>query len=103
MPNLIHSLDATHMMFTVCALKELGFSDFSMVHDSYAVHARDVDRMNQVLREQFIRVHTEFSLEKFLEQVKAGAAGIRFTKRLAPPAQGTLDLGEVVKAEYFFS
>lgn len=102
-PNLIHSLDATHMMFTVCALKELGFSDFSMVHDSYAVHACDVDRMNQVLREQFVRLYREFSLDKFLDQVKAGAAGIRFTKRLAPPAQGSLDLSEVLKSEYFFS
>lgn len=102
-PNLIHSLDATHMMFTVCALKEQGITDFSMVHDSYAVHACDVDRMNQVLREQFVRVHTEFSLLKFLDQVKAGAGGIRFTKRLAPPAGGTLDLGEVVKSVYFFS
>ncbi len=102
-PNLIHSLDATHMMFTVCALKAEGITDLSMVHDSYAVHASDVDRMNRVLREQFVRVHTEFSLDKFLEQVKSGAPGIRFTKRLAPPAQGTLDLGGVVKSEYFFS
>ena len=85
------------------ALKAEGFADFSMVHDSYAVHASDVDRMNRVLREQFVRVHTEFSLDKFLEQVKVGASGIRFTKRLAPPAQGTLDLAEVVRSEYFFS
>ena len=74
-----------------------------MVHDSYAVHACDVDLMNQVLREQFVRIHTEFSLDKFLEQVKEGARGIRFTKRLAPPAPGTLDLDAVRSSVYFFS
>ncbi|MCI0659190.1 MAG: DNA-directed RNA polymerase, partial [Acidobacteria bacterium] len=102
-PNLIHSLDAAHMMFTVWALNELGLSDFSMVHDSYAVHACDVDLMNRVLREQFVRLHTEYNLSKFLEQVKAGAASIRFTKRLAPPELGTLDLADVLKSDYLFS
>ncbi len=58
-PNLIHSLDAAHMMRTVIALKGAGLSDFAMVHDSYAVHASDVDLMNRVIREEFIRLHTE--------------------------------------------
>ncbi len=102
-PNLVHSLDAAHMMFTVCALKALGLSDFSMVHDSYAVHACDVDLMSKVLRDEFVRIHTEFTLAGFLEQVKRGAPGIRFTKRLAPPELGTLDLGAVRGSVYFFS
>jgi DNA-directed RNA polymerase len=102
-PNLIHSLDATHMMFTVCALKAAGLSDFSMVHDSYAVPASDVDLMNKVLREQFVRVHTEFTLAGFLDQIKAGAPGIRFTKKSAPPALGTLDLAGVRDSTYLFS
>lgn len=63
-----------------------------MVHDSYAIHATDVDLMNKALREQFVRVHTEFTLVKFLEQLKAGAPGIQFTRRLPPPQLGMLDL-----------
>lgn len=102
-PNFIHSLDAAHMMYTVRELVAQGLRDFSMVHDGYAVHACDVDLMNKTLREQFVRLHTEYSLEKFLEQVKAGAPGIRFTKRLAPPPMGTLNLDGVLRSEYFFS
>jgi DNA-directed RNA polymerase len=56
-----------------------------------------------VLREQFLRVHTEFNLPKFLEDVKKGAPGIRFTEKNAPPTPGSLDLVEVLKSEYFFS
>ena len=59
--------------------------------------------MNRVLRVQFIRVHTEFTLEKFLEQIKKGAPGIRFTEKNVPPAWGTLNLADVMKSEYFFS
>ncbi len=99
-PNLIHSLDAAHMMFTVGALKAEGLSDFAMVHDSYAVHASDVDRMNRVLREQFVRVHQECTLARLTEQFREGEGGIVIKD---PPPLGSLDLGGVVGSEYFFS
>jgi DNA-directed RNA polymerase len=99
-PNLIHSLDAAHMMFTVSALKAEGLSDFAMVHDSYAVHASDVDRMNRVLREQFVRVHQECTLDRLAEQFRQGDAGIVIKD---PPPLGSLDLGGVVGSQYFFS
>jgi DNA-directed RNA polymerase len=98
--NLVHSLDAAHMMLTVCELYAKGLRDFAMVHDSYAVHAADVDVMNQVLREQFIRVHTEFTLAKFAARLREEAPGIPIPD---PPELGTLDLADVFKADYFFS
>lgn len=53
-PNFIHSLDAMHLLMTCLA------SDFTLaaVHDSYWTHACDVERMSQVIREQFIRLHS---------------------------------------------
>jgi hypothetical protein len=56
-----------------------------------------------VLREEFVRLHTEFTLASFYDQVKNGAPGLRFTKKSAPPALGGLDLADVPRAEYFFS
>ena len=99
-PNLVQSLDAAHMMLTVWALKERGLSDFAMVHDSYAVHACDVDLMNNLLREQFVRVHTEFTLAKFYEDVKRQAPEIALPP---PPSPGALDLVKVRESEYLFS
>jgi DNA-directed RNA polymerase len=98
--NLVHSLDAAHMMLTVCELYAKGLRDFAMVHDSYAVHAADMDVMNRVLREQFIRVHTEFTLAKFAERLREEAPGVPIPD---PPALGALDLADVLGAEYFFS
>ncbi len=98
--NLVQSLDAAHLMFTVLELYRRGLRDFAMVHDSYAVHACDVDLMNEVLREQFVRLHKAFTLPGFFEQVKASAPGIELPP---PPALGALDLAEVMKSEYFFS
>jgi DNA-directed RNA polymerase len=62
-PNFIHSLDATHMLLSVNKCSEYGLS-FSSVHDSYWTHAADVDVMNHVLRDEFIRLHQNNLIEK---------------------------------------
>jgi DNA-directed RNA polymerase len=71
--NFIHSLDATHMIMSAIACKEHGLS-FAAVHDSYWTHACDVDTMNEVLREQFIKLHQQPLMEnlrnEFIERYK---------------------------------
>ena len=57
-PNFIHSLDATHMMLTALKCDEIGLT-FSAVHDSFWTHAGDVDTMNRIIRDAFIRMHSE--------------------------------------------
>ena len=57
-PNFIHSLDATHMILTALQCNEVGLS-FAAVHDSFWTHATDVDTMNKVIRESFVRLHSE--------------------------------------------
>ena len=83
-PNFIHSLDATHMLLSALKCDELGLS-FAAVHDSFWTHAADIDAMNEVLRDTFIRIHSddvigrlaaEFSARykdcMYLARVKAG-------------------------------
>ncbi len=57
-PNFIHSLDASHMILTALQCDELGLS-FAAVHDSFWTHPSDVDTMNGVIRDAFIRIHSE--------------------------------------------
>ena len=57
-PNFIHSLDASHMMLTALKCNEMGLT-FAAVHDSFWTHAGDVDTMNEILREAFVRMHSE--------------------------------------------
>ena len=57
-PNFIHSLDASHMMLTALKCNEMGLT-FASVHDSYWTHAADVETMSKILREAFIRMHSE--------------------------------------------
>ncbi|KAJ2673730.1 DNA-directed RNA polymerase [Coemansia sp. RSA 1085] len=55
-PNFVHSLDASHMVMSAIECKIAGLV-FSSVHDSYWTHACDVDKMNSILREQFVKLH----------------------------------------------
>ena len=55
-PNFIHSLDASHMLMSATACDKAGLT-FASVHDSFWTHACDVDTMNVILREAFIRMH----------------------------------------------
>ncbi|KAI0840964.1 DNA/RNA polymerase [Hypoxylon sp. FL0890] len=57
-PNFIHSLDASHMLLSALECDELGLT-FAAVHDSFWTHAADVDVMNTVLRDCFVRIHSE--------------------------------------------
>jgi DNA-directed RNA polymerase len=72
-PNFIHSLDASHMLKSAIACEKAGLS-FAAVHDSFWTHAADVDVMNVILREAFVRMHQGDLVEKlraeFLERYK---------------------------------
>ncbi|KAI9503261.1 hypothetical protein BX070DRAFT_252646 [Coemansia spiralis] len=55
-PNFVHSLDASHMILSAIECKVAGLV-FASVHDSYWTHACDIDRMNAILRDQFVKLH----------------------------------------------
>lgn len=68
-PNFIHSLDATHMMLSTLRCNELGMT-FASIHDSFWTHACDIDRMNSVLRDAFIDMHSDDIVGRLREEFK---------------------------------
>ncbi|OBZ91143.1 DNA-directed RNA polymerase, mitochondrial [Choanephora cucurbitarum] len=68
-PNFIHSLDATHMLLSAVACHKKGMT-FASVHDSYWTHACDVDNMNEVIRDQFIELHSQPIMENLIAEFK---------------------------------
>ena len=73
-PNFIHSLDATHMFLSALKCDELGLS-FAAVHDSFWTHASDVETMNGVLRDAFIRMHSEDIMGRLAAEFNARYSG----------------------------
>uniref|UniRef100_A0A1J3DCC0 DNA-directed RNA polymerase n=1 Tax=Noccaea caerulescens TaxID=107243 RepID=A0A1J3DCC0_NOCCA len=98
-PNLIHSLDGSHMMMTAVACNEAGLS-FAGVHDSFWTHACDVDVMNRILREKFVELYEKPILENLVESFQKSFPGLTFPPL---PDRGDFDLKEVLRSPYFFN
>ncbi|KAI1327500.1 DNA-directed RNA polymerase [Xylariaceae sp. FL0255] len=80
-PNFIHSLDASHMLLSALACDDQGLT-FAAVHDSFWTHAADVDVMNTVLRDAFIRIHSEDVIGRLAAEFKARYQGSFYMLRL---------------------
>ena len=87
------------MMLTVNRLHSLGLRHFAMVHDSFGVHAGDVDLLNRTLREEFVGMHSEPIMANFFKE-QLLATGVALPS-LPPP--GTLDIPQVLESPYFFA
>jgi DNA-directed RNA polymerase len=98
-PNFIHSLDSTHMMMTCNRAINEGIV-FSSVHDSYWSHPSDIDRVGQILREEFVNLYSKPLLQDLLNSFEMMYPELKFPEL---PKTGTLDLKSVLSSTYFFS
>jgi DNA-directed RNA polymerase len=71
------------------------------VHDSFGVHAADVDTLHAVLRETFIEQYTPDVLARLRSEVAAQLPSDAELPSL--PVPGALDLDAVRASAYFFA
>jgi DNA-directed RNA polymerase len=98
--HLVHSLDAAHMMLTINRLRAEGVRHFTMVHDSFGVHASDTDCLNRALREEFVRIYSKPVLQIFLNEQREAHPDLDLPEL---PQTGNLDICQVISSPYFFA
>ncbi len=98
-PNFVHSIDATHMMMCVAAGVDEGISSFAMIHDDFGAHACEVDKWQRIIREQFVKLHSENNV---LEDFKVVHEEVLGEELPSLPATGKLDIRDVIVSPYFF-
>jgi DNA-directed RNA polymerase len=97
-PNYVHSMDASHMCLVINHLKSVGVSSFGAIHDSFSVHADDVDELLETTKEVFIGMYSCNVITKMYEQfVNCDES---FDAKV--PNQGGLKLEQIRESEYFF-
>jgi DNA-directed RNA polymerase len=100
-PNYVHSMDACHLRMVVNRMAEEGITDaFAMIHDSFGVHASDVDELHYAIRDEFIRLYTEDQLTSFRNQQLNYMPTAEIPET---PTPGSLDLEAIREADFFFS
>lgn len=89
-PNIVHSLDAVHLTFTVDGCQ----FTVAVVHDSFGCHAGNMDLLFNVVRQTFVILYEGEPLEYILEQLDS----LDLT-----PAKGTLDVRNVLLSDFAFA
>lgn len=96
-PNVIHSVDASHMAAVASRAKAVGIDSLAMIHDDFGTLANRTEELYHIIREEFVKMHESHDvLQDIYERYKH--LGIP-----KPPEKGKLDIREVLESEYFFS
>lgn len=100
-PNFIHSMDASHLQWSLNMAVDKGIHHFSMIHDSYATCPSQADTLFHTVREAFVEMYTKHDvLAEFREDMELL---ISEDKQLPePPTKGSLDIKEVLESLYMF-
>ena len=98
-PNFVHSLDASVAQQTAVYAKEQGIRSLAMVHDSFATHATNCDKLGVLIRKATSEIFQPDLLLKFKDEISTQ------TEKELPdlPPYGSLDPLEVLGSEYFFA
>ncbi|WMM94885.1 RNA polymerase [Roseobacter phage CRP-804] len=103
-PNFIHSMDAAHLQLTINKAQKSGRDmSFSMIHDSFGVHAADMEYfLHECIKPCFYEMYKDGNvLEKFFEEIKPLIPEGSDIPEM--PKLGELDVAEVLRSEFFFS
>ena len=98
-PNFVHSLDAAVAQSTANYAKEHGIHSLAMVHDSFATHCNNCDKLGVLIRKSAAEIFQPDLLAKFRDEI-----GNQTEKELPNlPPYGSLDPLEVLGSDYFFA
>ena len=95
-PNFVHSMDAAHMANVICEWE----GNFGAVHDSYSVHACDVDKLLQLIKDKFIKM---YSYQNFFDVIEKMIITNPDNFNYQQPRIGELNIKEVQNSDYFFA
>lgn len=97
-PNIIHSLDATHLRMVARRLSELGLP-MVFIHDSFSTHSNYRDILYDIIVEEFIKLYSG----NYLQELKKQWEDLYNVELPETPEQGTWDVRILSKCKRFFA
>lgn len=105
-PNVVHSLDSSHLLLTVLRAAEENIFNYALIHDSFGTHAADTERFFNLIRETFVELYSS-EVFKELEKELTGQIDHQQAKKkrkVIPtlPAFGEYDLNQALNSLFAF-
>ena len=103
-PNVIHSMDASHLLLTVLKAVEEGITDVLLIHDSFATNAAQTGRFFSIIREAMVEMYENYCPFETIYQEAYAALSDEGRAKLPPiPKKGSLDLNGIKDSLYAFA
>ena len=103
-PNVVHSMDAAHMLLTVVNSKAVGIEHFQLIHDSFATHFGNTEKFSRVIKETLVEMYSNYCpFEELAGQARAVLSLNGQSKIQAVPSKGSLDLSLILQSDFVFS
>ena len=103
-PNVIHAMDASHLLLTVLKAVAEGITDVLLIHDSFATNAAQTGRFFEIIREAMIEMYANYCpFEAIYQEAHAALSEEGRNKLPLPPAKGSLDLNAIKDSLYAFA
>jgi DNA-directed RNA polymerase len=100
-PNIVHSIDASVLMESVVRAGTRDISSFSCIHDSFGTCATDMQKMSEGIREVSCEIFSQPILKLLYSEMQAYLP--KGSELPLPPTAGSLDITQLLKADYFFA
>jgi DNA-directed RNA polymerase len=102
-PNVIHSLDASHMAFTTVDAFAKGVTNLGGIHDCFATTPAEMRQVRDSVRNTFAAMYSEDWLDTITSELLSQIPEDLRSKLPDRPMAGQLDINLVRTATYFIT
>jgi len=122
-PNIIHSLDATHLINLINKAQDQGFSPIITVHDCFGTHPNKMDELAFMVKREFVLLYSQDNFletyqNRLIQSIKDNKYEVIFNEEEKSnyvynndnlikipntPKLGVLDLQKIVDSKYMIS
>lgn len=102
-PSFVHAYDACHLMMVVLEAKKQGINSLALVHDSFGCLPNEAARFRQIIKDTFVKLYAENNPLEQIKQENCAHLDTHGYRLPDVPAKGSLQIEEVLYAEYAFA
>ena len=122
-PNIIHSLDATHLINLINKSQDMGFAPIITVHDCFGTHPNKMDELAFMVKKEFVLLYSQENFlktyhDRLIQSIRDNNYIIMFNEEEKSnyvinndraikipnfPKLGELDLQKIIESKYMIS
>ena len=102
-PNVVHSLDSSHMTLTTIHAMTHGVRNLGGIHDCFATTPAEMTQLRNSVRETFAQIYCDDLFDRIASELLSQIPSDLLPSIPTRPTLGRLDLAQVQQSDYFIT